>query len=217
MRSFGEAISGNIGAGCGRLDGLAALVIGTLAAYALARFRWPGDWGGKLSFLIPGPACCRRSSPSRCCSWMMWQAGLPNSAGGARHGLYGVQLAVRDLDDARLFSRTFRWNWRRRPCWTATSDGRAAAGGAARARPGLAATAIFRAPWRGTNFCFAPILTADRCQRQRFRWGLRSRVTQYEIQWGAMSAAGVAMAMVPVLIRGDRAENTWCAGCRLAR
>jgi multiple sugar transport system permease protein len=47
---------------------LLALALGTPAAYALARFRWPGAWGSKISSGFFRRACCPRLSPSCRCS-----------------------------------------------------------------------------------------------------------------------------------------------------
>jgi multiple sugar transport system permease protein len=66
------------------------------------------------------------------------------------------------------------------------------------ARPGLAATAIFCSIVAWNEFLFALILTQTEAATT-LPVGIAARVTQYEIQWGAMSAAGV-VAMVPVLV-----------------
>jgi multiple sugar transport system permease protein len=44
--------------------------------------------------------------------------------------------------------------------------------------------------------------------------GIASHVTQYEIQWGAMSAAGV-VAMLPVLIFAAAAQRYFVRGLSL--
>lgn len=62
--------------------------------------------------------------------------------------------------------------------------------------PGLAATAVFSLIIAWNEFLFALILTQTDAA-MTLPVGIATRVTQYEIQWGAMSAAGV-VAMIPV-------------------
>lgn len=64
--------------------------------------------------------------------------------------------------------------------------------------PGLAATAIFCLIIAWNEFLFALILTQTDAA-MTLPVGIAGRVTQYEIKWGAMSAAGV-VAMVPVFL-----------------
>jgi multiple sugar transport system permease protein len=66
------------------------------------------------------------------------------------------------------------------------------------AKPGLIATAIFTLIMSWNEFMFALILSQTR-DAATLPIGIASRVTQYEIQWGPMSAGGV-MAVIPVLI-----------------
>jgi multiple sugar transport system permease protein len=65
-------------------------------------------------------------------------------------------------------------------------------------RPGLAATAAFCMIAAWNEFLFALILTQTGAA-STLPVGIAARVTQYEIKWGVMSAAGV-LAMLPVLI-----------------
>jgi multiple sugar transport system permease protein len=65
-------------------------------------------------------------------------------------------------------------------------------------RPGLAATAAFSMIAAWNEFLFALILTQTGAA-STLPVGIAARVTQYEIKWGVMSAAGV-LAMLPVLI-----------------
>jgi multiple sugar transport system permease protein len=65
-------------------------------------------------------------------------------------------------------------------------------------RPGLAATAIFCLIISWNEFLFALILTQTDASIT-LPVGIAGRVTQYQIQWGEMSAAGVA-AMLPILV-----------------
>src|SRR4029078_9403475 len=63
--------------------------------------------------------------------------------------------------------------------------------------PGLAATAVFCLIVSWNEFLFALVLTQTDAA-MTLPVGIAGRVTQYEIKWGAMSAAGV-VAMVPIL------------------
>ena len=65
-------------------------------------------------------------------------------------------------------------------------------------RPGLAATAVFCMIAAWNEFLFALILTQTGAS-STLPVAIASRVTQYEIKWGVMSAAGV-LAMLPVLL-----------------
>lgn len=64
--------------------------------------------------------------------------------------------------------------------------------------PGLAATAVFCLIIAWNEFLFALILTQTDTA-MTLPVGIAGRVTQYEIKWGAMSAAGV-VAMIPVFL-----------------
>lgn len=64
--------------------------------------------------------------------------------------------------------------------------------------PGLAATAVFCLLIAWNEFLFALILTQTDAA-MTLPVGIAGRVTQYEIKWGAMSAAGV-VAIVPVFL-----------------
>jgi multiple sugar transport system permease protein len=64
--------------------------------------------------------------------------------------------------------------------------------------PGLAATAVFCIIVAWNEFLFAFVMTQTEAS-MTLPVGIASRVTQYEIRWGAMSAAG-AVALAPVLL-----------------
>jgi multiple sugar transport system permease protein len=66
------------------------------------------------------------------------------------------------------------------------------------ASPGLAATAVFCLITSWNEFLLALVLTQTDAA-MTLPVGLAGRVTQYEIKWGVMSAAG-AVAMVPILV-----------------
>jgi multiple sugar transport system permease protein len=65
-------------------------------------------------------------------------------------------------------------------------------------RPGLAATAVFCLIVAWNEFLFALVLTQTEAALT-LPVGIANQVTQYEIRWGAMSAAGV-VAMVPLFV-----------------
>ncbi|HEY3740888.1 MAG TPA: carbohydrate ABC transporter permease [Bryobacteraceae bacterium] len=64
--------------------------------------------------------------------------------------------------------------------------------------PGLTATAVFSMIAAWNEFLYALILTQTGAA-STLPVGIAARVTQYEIKWGVMSAAGV-LAMLPVLV-----------------
>jgi multiple sugar transport system permease protein len=66
------------------------------------------------------------------------------------------------------------------------------------AAPGLAATAVFCLIVSWNEFLLALVLTQTDAA-MTLPVGIAGRVTQYEIKWGVMSAAGV-VAMMPILI-----------------
>ena len=66
------------------------------------------------------------------------------------------------------------------------------------ATPGLAATAVFCLIVSWNEFLFALILTQTEAA-MTLPVGIAGQVTQYEIKWGIMSAAGV-VAMLPILV-----------------
>ena len=65
-------------------------------------------------------------------------------------------------------------------------------------RPGLAATAVFCLIVAWNEFLFALVLTQTDAALT-LPVGIANQVTQYEIRWGAMSAAGV-LAMIPLFV-----------------
>lgn len=80
-------------------------------------------------------------------------------------------------------------------------------------RPGLAATAIFCLIVSWNEFLFALILTQTDAVAT-LPVGISGQVTQYEIKWGPMSAAGVA-AIVPILIFAMLAQRHLVRGLSL--
>jgi multiple sugar transport system permease protein len=64
--------------------------------------------------------------------------------------------------------------------------------------PGLSATAVFCLIMSWNEFLLALVLTQTD-SAMTLPVGIAGRVTQYEIKWGVMSAAGV-VAMLPILV-----------------
>ena len=80
-------------------------------------------------------------------------------------------------------------------------------------RPGLAATAVFSLIVAWNEFLFA-LLLSQTGQATTLPVGIAASVTQYEIRWGAMSAAGV-VAMAPVLLVAALAQKYLVRGLSL--
>ena len=116
----------------------------------------------------------------------------------ADHCLHGFQPAVCRVDDARLFDEVPRDLEE-----AALVDGDSRMGALVRVvlplvAPGLAATAVFCLIVSWNEFLFALVLTQTDAS-MTLPVGIAGRVTQYEIKWGVMSAAG-AVAIVPILV-----------------
>ena len=130
---------------------------------------------------------------------------LPHDAGpsiakhapGSCHRLYRIQSSIRCLDDAGLFRRIAT-----RPRRSSFGGRRFRIGALWRVvlplvAPGLAATAVFCLIVSWNEFLFALVLTQTDAA-MTLPVGIAGRVTQYEIKWGVMSAAGT-VAIVPIL------------------
>jgi ABC-type glycerol-3-phosphate transport system permease component len=81
--------------------------------------------------------------------------------------------------------------------------------------PGLAATAVFCLIVSWNEFLLALVLTQTDAS-MTLPVGIAGRVTQYEIKWGVMSAAGV-VAMIPILVFAMAVQRYLVRGCRSAR
>src|SRR5438128_7432327 len=90
VRSFGRFLlnSSLVAAG----STLLALALGTPAAYALARFRWPGKWGSKISFWILSTRMLPPIVTIVPLFLMMRQAGLLNSLAGLGLGCTALNV-----------------------------------------------------------------------------------------------------------------------------
>jgi multiple sugar transport system permease protein len=196
MRSFGQylltsAIVAVVSTAC-------ALVIGTLAAYALTRFRLPYNVGSKLSLWILSTRMFPAIVTAVPLFLMMRDLRLLNTKAAliVVYTAFNLPFVVwmmrgffaevpRDLEEAALV------------------DGDSRLGALVRVvlplvTPGLAAMAVFCLIVCWNEFLFALVLTQTDAA-MTLPVGIAGRVTQYEIKWGVMSAAGV-VAMTPILV-----------------
>jgi multiple sugar transport system permease protein len=195
-RSFGQylvtsAIVAVVSTAC-------ALVIGTLAAYALTRFRFPYGLDRKLSLWILSTRMFPAIVTVVPLFLMMRDLRLLNTKTALIIVYTGFNLPFviwmmrgffaevpQDLEEAALV------------------DGDSRLGALVRivlplVAPGLAATAVFCLIVCWNEFLFALVLTQTDAA-MTLPVGIAGRVTQYEIKWGVMSAAG-AVAMMPILV-----------------
>lgn len=175
-----------------------ALVIGTLAAYALARFRLPWRLDRKLALWILSTRMFPAIVTAVPLFLIMSNLRLVNT----RWSLIIVYTAL-NLPFVVWMMRGFFAEIPRDLEEAAMVDGDSRMGAFWRVvlplvAPGLAATAIFCLIVSWNEFLFALLLTQTD-ETMTLPVGIAGRVTQYGIKWGAMSAAAV-MAMVPILV-----------------
>jgi multiple sugar transport system permease protein len=175
-----------------------ALLTGTLAAYSLARFKLRWNLHEHLSFWILSTRMFPPIVTIIPLFLMMRDLRLLNTIPALILVYTGFNLPFvvwmmrgffeelpRDLEEAAMV------------------DGDSRLGALVRVilplvAPGLAATAVFCLIVCWNEFLFALILTQTDASIT-LPVGIAGRVTQYEIKWGAMSAAGV-VAMIPILV-----------------
>lgn len=175
-----------------------ALVIGTLAAYALARFRLPWNLDRKLALWI----LSTRMFPAIVTAVPLFLIVRNLRLVNTRLSLIIIYTALnlpfvvwmmrgffaevpRDLEEAALVDGDSRMGAFRRVVLPLVA-------------PGLAATAVFCLIVSWNEFLFALVLTQTD-EAMTLPVGIAGRVTQYGIKWGAMSAAAV-VAMIPILV-----------------
>jgi multiple sugar transport system permease protein len=177
---------------------IVSLVFGTMAGYALARFRYPGNWRYQTSFWI---LSTRMMPPivsiiplylfflffelinTKTALVIAYTAfNLPFATWMMKS--YFQDLPV-ELEEAAMVDGDTRWGAFFRVALPL-------------ARPGLAATAIFCLIISWNEFLLALILTLTE-ESQTLPIGIAGRVTQYNTYWGEISAAGF-MACVPIMI-----------------
>jgi len=195
-RSFGQYfVTSAIVAG---VSTLCALVIGTLAAYSLARFRLPYNLDNKLSLWILSTRMFPAIVTAVPLFLMMRDLRLLNT----RLSLIVVYTAF-NLPFVVWMMRGFFAELPRDLEEAALIDGDSRIGALFRivlplVAPGLAATAVFCLIVSWNEFLFALVLTQTDAA-MTLPIGIAGQVTQYEIKWGVMSATG-AVAIVPILV-----------------
>ncbi len=195
-RSFGSyLITSTIVA---TLSTLCAVVIGTLAAYALTRFQMPVKANRRLSLWILSTRMFPPIVTIVPLFLMMRDLRLINTI----PALVIVYTAF-NLPFVVWMMRGFFNEIPREMEEAAFVDGDSRLGALRRivlplVTPGLAATAVFCLIICWNEFLFASVLTQTEAA-MTLPIGIAGRVTQYEIKWGVMSAAGV-VAMLPILI-----------------
>lgn len=175
-----------------------ALILGTLAAYALARFRLPHKLDTRLALWILSTRMFPPIVTAIPLFLMMRDLSLLNT----KASLIIVYTAF-NLPFVVWMMRGFFMEVPREMEEAAMVDGDSRLGALWRVVlplvvPGLAATAVFCLIISWNEFLFALVLTQTDAA-MTLPVGIAGRVTQYEIKWGVMSAAGV-VAMIPILI-----------------
>ena len=195
-RSFGRYLITS--AVVATLSTACAMVLGTMAAYGLARFRLRGQLGRRLSLWILSTRMFPPIVTAVPLFLMMRDFRLINTIGS----LVIVYTAL-NLPFVVWMMRGFFKELPPELEEAAMVDGDSRLGALLRvilplAAPGLAATAVFCLIVSWNEFLLALVLTQTDAA-MTLPVGIAGRVTQYEIQWGVMSAAGV-VAMVPILV-----------------
>lgn len=195
-RSFGQYLvtSGIVAA----TSTVCALVLGTLAAYALARFRLPRKLDTRLALWILSTRMFPPIVTAIPLFLMMRDLRLLNT----KASLIIVYTAF-NLPFVVWMMRGFFMEVPREMEEAARVDGDSRIGALWRVVlplvvPGLAATAVFCLIISWNEFLFALVMTQTDAA-MTLPVGIAGRVTQYEIKWGVMSAAGV-VAMLPILV-----------------
>ncbi|HKR12853.1 MAG TPA: carbohydrate ABC transporter permease [Pyrinomonadaceae bacterium] len=177
---------------------ICALVLGTLAAYALARFRLPYDLDRRLSLWILSTRMFPAIVTAVPLFLMMRDLRLLNTKAALIivYTAFNLPFVVwmmrgffdevpRDLEEAALVDGDSRLGALVRVVLPLVS-------------PGLAATAVFCLIVSWNEFLLALVLTQTDAS-MTLPVAIAGRVTQFEIKWGVMSAAG-AVAIVPILV-----------------
>lgn len=177
---------------------LLSLGAGTLGAYSLSRFRLPGRLQERLSFWI----LSTRMFPPIVSIVPLFLILRSLNLVDTRIGLM-LAYSVFNLPFVVWMMKGFFDELPRELEEAALLDGDTPFGAFYRialplVRPGLAATAIFCLIVSWNEFLFAFVLT-ETDAALTLPVGIANQVTQYEIRWGAMSAAGVA-AMMPLFV-----------------
>jgi len=177
---------------------LIALVLGIPAAYSLTRLKWPKNQAEKIGFWILSNRFLPPIITIVPLFLMMRNLGLLDSPVALIIVYVGFNLPF-----VIWMMQTFIREIPPELDEAARVDGDSYFGALIRiilplASPGIAATAIFCLIIAWNEFLLALVLTQTESS-MTLPIGIASQVTQYEIRWGIMSAAGV-VATVPVLI-----------------
>jgi len=177
---------------------LVSLIIGTLAAYSLARFKLPHNLNEHLSFWVLSTRMFPPIVTIIPLFTMMQFFHLVNTKVSLviAYTAFNLPFVVwmmrgffieipKELEEAAMVDGSTRMV----ALWKIILP---------IAKSGIIATAIFTLIMSWNEFLFALILTQTRVSAT-LPIGVASRVTQYEILWGQMSAAGV-ITITPVLI-----------------
>jgi multiple sugar transport system permease protein len=195
-RSFGQYLITS--AVVAVLSTLCAMLLGTFAAYALARFSLPRRLDTRLSLWILSTRMFPPIVTAVPLFLMMRDVRLLDT----RLSLVIVYTGF-NLPFVVWMMRGFFREIPREIEEAAMVDGDSRLGALRRvllplAAPGLAATAVFCLIISWNEFLLALVLTQTDAA-MTLPVGIAGRVTQYEIKWGVMSAAGV-VAMIPILV-----------------
>jgi multiple sugar transport system permease protein len=180
------------------LSTVCAIVLGTLGAYALARFRLPHKLNTRLALWILSTRMFPPIVTAVPLFLLMRDVRLLDTVASlvVVYTAFNLPFVVwmmrgffneipRDLEEAARVDGDSRLGALRRVLLPLVA-------------PGLAATAVFCLIISWNEFLFALTLTQTDAA-MTLPVGIAGRVTQYEIKWGVMSAAGV-VAMIPILI-----------------
>jgi multiple sugar transport system permease protein len=194
-RSFGQYLFNSLMVAVSST--ICALILGTLAAYALARFRLPYRLDRKLALWILSTRMFPAIVTAVPLFLIMRDVRLVNT----RLSLVIVYTAF-NLPFVVWMMRGFFAEVPRDLEEAAMVDGDSRLGAFWRVSlplvmPGLAATAVFCLIVSWNEFLFSLVLTQTD-DAMTLPVGIAGRVTQYGIKWGAMSAAAV-VAIIPIL------------------
>jgi multiple sugar transport system permease protein len=195
-RSFGQYLITS--AMVAVLSTICAMTMGTLAAYGLSCFRLPRRIDTRLSLWI----LSTRMFPPIVTAVPLFLLMRDVRLLDTRVSLVIVYTAF-NLPFVVWMMRGFFNEIPREMEEAARVDGDSRLGALVRVilplvTPGLAATAVFCLIISWNEFLFALVLTQTDAA-MTLPVGIAGRVTQYEIRWGVMSAAGV-VAMMPILV-----------------
>jgi multiple sugar transport system permease protein len=210
-RSFGQYLQTS--AIVATLSTLFALLLGTFAAYGLSRVRLPAKLDKRISIWILSTRMFPPIVSAVPLFLLMRDVRLLNTI----TSLVIVYTAF-NLPFVVWMMRGFFQELPRELEEAAMVDGDSRMGALARVilplvTPGLAATAVFCLIMSWNEFLLALVLTQTDAA-MTLPVGIAGRVTQYEIKWGVMSAAGV-VAMMPILVFAMAAQRYLVRGLSL--